>query len=272
MKADSSNTSFVTIGAWPDWQSKMDVFLRSAGKQRIGVEVLERGEAWFGYYHHKIIRLRDTLLDWRRGRPHLRYVIFTDSRDVVFIKSREAILSLLDDADDEKVLFSLDNKLRTWPMERIWLAHRIALKFGIDGIVNSGCYAGRTDRVVEMLTECIRIHDTLVSGAVESNTIESLLLAEVEKRHLSSDQFHLHAMQALWSDLVDVDVRRRVFACFRDEYPPVKTAPHLCDNGTMPLGTAGILHSPWMLHRDDHRPETESAWKEWALSEDIIDS
>ena len=271
MNISDNNTTFLTVAAWPNWHEKIDVFLRSAKKQGLEIELLDCGEKWQGYYHHKIRRLHDRLTGWQKERPYLKYVVFTDARDVVFIKNRREIFSLLVDADDEKVLFALDNKLRTWPFTRIWFAHRIALKFGNDGILNSGCYVGRIDRVLELLSECKRLHEVLCTGKVKPATIEGMLHAEIRPEHLNSDQFHLHAVQALWSDLIAVDVERRVFACFKGGFPLIKTAPELGSNGEMPLGTAGILHSPWMLHRDEKVPEAKDAWRHWALNEGIIE-
>lgn len=271
MNTNERNTVFLTVAAWPDWAEKIDIFLRSAKKCGVEIELLDKEEPWHGYYHHKIVRFRKHLIQMMKTRPRIEYVIFTDARDVVYIKTKETILSLLDDADDEKVLFAIDNRLRTWPMIKTWLAHRITLKYGIDGIINSGCYAGRIDRVIAMLDECIRLHEILESGHAEPYTIESLFLPDVQPKHLNSDQFHLHVLQATWSDLVTVDVRRRAFACFRDGFPLIKTAPELGSHGSMPWGEAGILHSPWMLHRDDGSNIAVGMWRSWAKGEGIVD-
>jgi hypothetical protein len=271
MNVNEKNTVFITVAAWQDWMSKMDVFLRSAEKQGIEVELLDKAMQWYGYYQHKVVRLRDHLYSLTQNRTEIQYIIFTDARDVVFIKPKPAIFSLLNDADDEKVLFALDNKLQTWPMPKTWLAHRIALKFGIDGIANSGCYAGRIDRVIALLSECMRIHCSLELGDVQQPSIESMLYNEIVPEYLSSDQFHIHAVQALWSNLIAVDHRRQVFACFKDGFPRIKTSPELGSNGSMPWGEAGILHSPWMLHRKDQTVESAKAWRQWAVTEGIID-
>jgi hypothetical protein len=271
MNVNEKNTIFITIAAWADWESKLDVYLRSAKKQSIQVELLDKEIQWKGYFYHKIYLLRKRLLEWQTTRSDIRYVIFTDARDVVFIKPKQTILTLLGEVDEEKVLFALDNKLRTWPMNKIWLVQRITLRYGIDGIINSGCFAGRIDRIIELLTECVRIHENLVSAKIIPHTIEAMIYAELEDKYLDSDQFHFHIVQAKWSNLIDIDVNRRVFACFRDGFPLIKTAPELGSNGTMPIGTAGILHSPWMLHRDVQTEESIMLWKLWAVKEEIID-
>lgn len=271
MNVESHNTVFLSVAAWPDWRGRIEVFLRSARKRGIPVELSDAGGEWRGYYQHKIVGLRERLISWTKIRPEAEYVVFTDARDVVFVASHEEILERLGRLDENKVTFALDNKLRTWPMNKVWLAHRISLKYGIDGIVNSGCYAGRIDKVIELLTECVRIHDALVSGVVEMPSIEAMVQRELKPEYLNSDQFHLHVAQALWSELIAVDVERTAFACFKGGFPRIRTAPEFGSNGEMPIGTAGILHSPWMLHRRDATEDHVKQWRQWAADEGIID-
>ena len=271
MNVNENNTVFLTVAAWPDWETKTEIFLRSAKKQDVPVELLDKNEPWKGYYHHKIVRMKERLAAWQNIRPEIKYVVFTDSRDVVYVKPKREILSLLADASDEKVLFALDNRFRTWPMQKTWLAHRIALKYGFDGVLNSGCYAGRIDHVIELFSECIRIHEILVTGNRSMNSVLKMVHNELKPEYLYSDQFHLHVAQALWSDRIAVDEPRKVFACFKGGFPPLKTGPQLGSCGEMPLGTAGILHSPWMLHRDKHSKKDMNAWRNWAIDEGIVD-
>ena len=307
MNTTTNNTIFVTIAAWPDWEIKTDVIQRSAQKQGIELIFVDAGKRWFNYFENKIVRLYDWLGDYSIQHPEIEYMVFADARDAVFVKSRNEIFDLCKHFDDERVWFNVDMPMCTWPVQAEWFASRISLKYGRGGIANSGVYVGRIDRVLELFDRCIALHDFFCSE-IESRpgTVEQLIKEAVidmpgslfrMKRYsraetcLASDQFHIQSLQATWDDLVAVDTERIAFAPFADGWPTrekaetaaaqrgralgernVDCSARLRASGTMPLGTAGILHSPWLFPR--HKMNDESnidAWTRWAIRENIID-
>lgn len=268
MLTSEENTVFACVAAWPNWQEKIDVYYRSAVKQGINLEVLDRGEPWKGYYQHKILNLKSWMQSLKNNRPNIEYIVFTDARDAVYIKPQKSILNSLRPFKDGQVLL-MTNQRHPWPLQTQWFAEEIIRNFGADGYVNSGCCAGHIDTYIKLLDECIALHERLESGDVRDEN-EKRILSCVHKSHLDSDQFHIQAMQILCPKLIAVDTECRVFAGFTGKFPRLKTAPELYVNGSMPLGTAGILHSPWMFMRNNQTQENISRWRKWAEQEEII--
>ena len=269
MNATAKNTIFISIAAWLDWERKAEYFLRSAAKQEIDVILLDKGKRWEGFYHHKVSQLVQTLERFHEQQPQLEYVVYTDARDVVFVKSQKEIFKLLNSFDDDKVWFNAD-KPRTWPFQARWFVRAIERTYGAGNIANSGCYVGRIENVISLLRDCVQLHSRLVEQKPDKGTIEALLINEMKASYLQDDQYHIQALQALGSSKIAIDKDRQVFACFDGGFPLLKTAPEKGSNGTMPLGTAGILHSPWMLMRSNRNPENLIRWRHWAMTEEII--
>ena len=281
MRANAKNTIFATVAAWPDWKEKTHVIRRSAERYGIDLLLVGAGDSWKNYYENKIVALREWLMRYRTARPEVHYLVFVDARDAVFVKQRDEIIELLEDFDEEKVTFNTDRRMVTWTVRAHWFAQRISLKYGMDGIANSGLYAGRIDRVLEMYDQCIALKRFFNSKEQRPGTVEGVLKQAIRddggpftiaryarsEQHFESDQFYIQLLQAQWSDLIAVDIERRVFAGFSDGWP---TLANWQSNGTMPLGTAGILHSPWMFHREKMTPENVAAWEDWARRERII--
>ena len=285
MNTTQENTIFVTIAAWPDWKIKTDVIRRSAEKQGVELLYVDAGKPWISYFENKIVRLRDWLRDYSIQHPKLEYLVFADARDAVFVKSRDEILDLCKRFDDERVWFNADEPMCTWPVRAKWFASRISLKYGWNGIANSGVYVGRINRVLEMFDRCTELHRFLFSkmeskpGSIEQLIKEATNDTKGSRFRMTrysraetcreSDQFNVQALQATWDDIVAVDIDRIALAPFAEGWP---TLSNWQSNGSMPLGTAGILHSPWLFPRskmDD--PENVDAWTTWAIREKIID-
>lgn len=270
MNPSCENTIFACVAAWSDWREKIDVFYRSAQKQGIRLEILDKECSWQGYYRHKIVNLRNWILAIREKRPDIKYVVFTDSRDVVYIKPAETLLDNLRMFDDEKVLF-MANQMHPWPMRIKWLSEKIVRKFGPDGFANSGCCAGRIDTYLKLLDECVSLHERLLTGQISGSGDERNIFLKMQRSYLDSDQFHIQTLQVLRAELISVDTGRKVFAGFDGGYPLLKTAPERGSNGIMPLGDAGILHSPWMFSRENRSADAIDEWKKWAKDEGIVD-
>ena len=269
MNATTNNTIFVSIAAWFDWEKKTEIFLKSADKHEIEILLLDKGRSWKGFYYHKILQLAITFQLFHDQRQQIKYVVYTDARDVVFIKPLKEILSQINTLDENKVWFNAD-KPQCWPLQSHWFTNEIKQRFGQDGIVNSGCYVGRIENVISLLRDCVQLHSRLVEQKPDKGTIEALLINEMKASYLQDDQYHIQALQALGSSKIAIDKDRQVFACFDGGFPLLKTAPEKGSNGTMPLGTAGILHSPWMLMRSNRNPENLIRWRHWAMTEEII--
>jgi len=284
MNMTSKNTIFVTAAAWQDWQVKTDVIRRSAEKRGIDLILFDAGKPWYNYYENKIVHLRKWLLDYSRHRPEIEYMVFADARDAVFVKERDEILALCRQFDDERVWFNADKPMYPWPVQAAWFASRIALKYGAAGIANSGVYAGRIDRILELWNRCIDIHCFFSGNESKPGSIEQLIKEAINdtpgsrfrmsrcsgaEACLGSDQFHVQVLQAKWDDIVAVDTNRTAFAAFSDDWPTLSNRQ--C-SGLMPLGTAGILHSPWLFPRTKmHEPNNADGWRQWAVREKIID-
>lgn len=269
MKANRENVLFISIAAWHNWKRKTEIFLKSAEKHGIDVELLDKGRRWQGFYYHKISRLSETLRAIRKERPQLEYVVYTDARDVVFIKPLEEILASINKLDLNKVWFNVD-KPRTWPFQARWFDDEVAKHYGRDGVVNAGCYVGRIEKVLTLLEECVQLHSQLLDPYFNANAVVSRLVQEMQPRYLQDDQYHLQVLQALGSSTIAVDKERRVFACFDGAFHAIKSAPERGNAGSMPIGDAGILHSPWMLSRSDANLENQTRWRNWAIKEEIV--
>lgn len=281
MNVTKNNTLFVTVAAWPDWEEKTKVIRASAKKCGVPLQLIDKGEPWIDYYHNKIVRLRRWLRENRP--PAARYMVFVDARDVVFVKNVSKIVRLLNKLNPDKVTYNCDEPMTTWPVVAKWFAHRISLKYGTGGMANSGVYFGRIENVLKLLDQCIEINEFFRDeNAERPNTVEQLAKDAVYGRGkftmtryprgetcFASDQFCVQVLQAMWNDLVAVDENRIALAPFSGGWPSIKDWQ---SNGLMPLGTAGILHSPWMFPRDrTNEPDVKDAWTDWAIKEKIID-
>lgn len=305
MKATAKNTIFVTVGAWKDWEEKTKVLRASAKKQGVPLEIVDKGGVWHGYFENKIVRLKSWLEDRVKENKKIKYFVFVDARDVVFIKPLATILKQMQGFSEENVWFNPDRRNRTWPANSRWFAHRISLKYGCDGIANSGLYFGRVERVLDLLARCIDLSWFLTDETVRPGSIENLIKETIRgdrpdlkfvigkgdtttteyrlgtypaaEPFLQSDQFYVQLLQAMWDDIVQVDIERKVLAGFADGWPSYGidaeglTTNGWVSNGSMPLGTAGILHSPWMFPRTKMDDKNNvDAWTLWAIREGIV--
>ena len=294
MKMTKENTLFTTVGSWKDWEKKTKVLRLSAEKNQVDLEIVDQGGIWYGYYENKIVRLKKWLEEKVRRNGTIRYFVFVDARDVVFVKPKEILLRQMNGFPEDSVWFNSDRRMRTWTANARWFAHRISLKYGYDGMANSGMYFGSVERILDMLNRCVTLSCFLTSEEQRPGTIEQLVKETIRGKrpelkfeigkgetttteynigtydeaepHLQSDQFYIQMLQAMWDDIVQVDVERKVLAGFADGWPSIR---NWRSNGSMPLGTAGILHSPWMFPRTKI-DETQDAWEEWAYRERIV--
>lgn len=284
MNVTKNNTLFVSVAAWPDWEEKTQVIRASAEKRGVRLEMIDKGAAWIDYYHNKIVRLRSWLTAYRAASSSVEYMVFVDARDVVFVKDVSEIIRLLNSLDPDKVTYNCDEPMTTWPVIAKWFASRIALKYGKGGMANSGVYFGRIDNVLKLLGKCVEINKFFRDeNSVRPGTVEQIVKDAICGRHgnfsmrryprgetcVASDQFCVQTLQAMWDDSIAVDEHRRIFAPFSGGWP---TLSNWQSNGNMPLGTAGILHSPWLFPRtkmDDMN--NIDAWTRWAIREKIID-
>lgn len=294
MNMTNENTLFATIGAWNDWEEKTKILRSSARKNRVELEIIDKGERWYGYYENKIVRLKRWLENRLKEDGKIRYFVFVDARDVVFVKPKAYLFRKMNEFSERHVWFNLDRRMKTWTANARWFAHRIALKYGYDGIANSGMYFGSVRRVLDMLNRCMELSRFLTGEERRPGRIEQLVKETIRgtrpemkfeigkgdttttaysigtyigaEPHLQSDQFYIQLLQAMWDDIVQVDVERKVLAGFADGWPTLSDGQ---SNGSMPLGTAGILHSPWMFPRTKI-DETKNDWEDWARREKIV--
>lgn len=283
MNVTENNTIFLTVAAWPDWETKTKVIRASAKKHDVRLELIDKGEPWIDYYHNKIVRLRRWLGIFKASNPAIEYMVFVDARDVVFVKNIEEIIRLLNKLDPDKITYNCDEPMTTWPVVAKWFAHRIALKYGSGGMANSGVYFGRIENVIKLLEKHIEINTFFRDeNTARPYTVEQLAKDAIYGRGrftmtryprgetcFASDQFCVQVLQAMWDDAIAVDEKRLVFAPFSGGWP---TLVDWQSNGNMTLGTAGIFHSPWMFPRTKmNEPNVVDAWTAWALREKIID-
>ena len=215
-----------------------------------------------------------------------------DARDALFVKDAETITQHMRRFQDDIVYFNVDKT--TFPVFNAWFADRIRHRYGRNGIINAGVYFGRVDRVLTMYEECIGLCEYFISDEERPGSFEEVVKQVFNKertdleimvasgelvnenylfgnnpdidvqRCLSSDQFYIQLLQAMWrNDLIRPDMERRVCAAFDGGFPDIGRWE---SNGDMPLGTAGILHSPWMFPRDQANytaKKNKDAWTQW---------
>lgn len=283
MKATVSNTIFATVACWPDWLEKTRIVRLSAKKQGVDLIAAMPGEPWMNYYTNKIVLLDEWLIQYRNKNKKKKYFCYVDGRDVVFVKNVKTLVKSFSGFDEDKIYFN-NNLPAPWPVRARWFQDRIRLRYGYDGTANSGVYVGKIDTVLEMFERCKKLNSFFLSDEQRPGTMEGIVkqaLSDIEtgrrttpfqipsngiNKHLDSDQFYVQLLQSQWDDTVRVDTERKAFAGFDGGWPSIAEWK---SNGTMPLGTAGILHSPYMFPRTKF-DETKDDWESWAVRERLI--
>ncbi|MCL2744621.1 MAG: hypothetical protein FWE67_12285 [Planctomycetaceae bacterium] len=259
IQVQTDNTVFISIAAWRDADVQTEIFRRSALKQNIPVVWLDYGKEWQGFYQHKIISVQQELCILReRG---FRYVVFTDSRDVVFTGSAAEITARMPQLEQGGVLFAADKPGTTFPLRNPWFRKTVAARWG-SAVLNSGTYAGSIDAVLTLFDECTRLREKMkvLTGNPASLTERALLEG---KKHVYDDQFYFQILQMQGHPCIQIDTDKRLFAMFDWEFPNVKNRDALPPEDERSIGTALVLHSPWLAGQNP-------LWTQWAVDEGII--
>ena len=155
-KPTPGNTAFVSVAAWPNADRQTSVFRRSAIRCGIEVHFVDYGATWGGFYRHKILHLRGKLHELLER--DMEYVICTDSRDVVFVDSAEAIIERFARLDQGGVLFGADKPRAVFPFTRPWFRQAVLEHCRHENeIVNTGTYAGTIEAVLDLFEHCDRL-------------------------------------------------------------------------------------------------------------------
>jgi hypothetical protein len=267
-KPNPQNTVVVSVAAWNDADFRTEIFRRSAEKQGIKVHFIDYGAEWQGFYQHKITNLRRELL--KQKENGIRYALFADARDVVFVGSAEEIINRFALMDQGNILFAADKPQTVFPFQEPWFQKALAAHCSNGyGVLNAGTYAGNIVAILSLFDECDRLRETACQlNGMPTIPLERALI-EGKKFYFDDDQFFVQILQAQGYPGIHVDTEKQLFAVFDHEYPPIRERISLPPEDERSLGTALILHSPWLSKKETEKGE--SLWKQWVIREKIID-
>jgi hypothetical protein len=272
---NENNLAVVAIAAYPNWYDKTEVIRRSADKNDIRLDLLQKGEQWVSYYENKQRKFRENIKLLPKEKTH---ILFVDARDVVFIKPAEQLYTALSQLPDDKITM---NRCRDmpFPYRTKWLQSRINLKF--PWMANSGVYFGSRDIIMRYLDDTISLHDYFVSDETRDGTIEQLLKQGIagDQRYMvtdplitnrykfvDDDQFYYQILQAQWQDYLQCDFGWHIFA-MPEIYPDFI-------NGKLPpkiTETSCLIHGCLVDYRQVGNKKSDGGeWKDWAERQGLI--
>lgn len=258
VQPNANNTLVCTVGAWSDYDEKAFVFRRSAGKNGIPIHVVGHGRPWIGFFHNKIIDVRDMLR--KVDRVRYPFVLYADARDSVFTADLESIVERYCElAEPDKVLFSSDLPGRSYPFDEHWFIESIEARYGIGGVLNSGGYMGAVSDVLRLLDDVVRLHECILNRPSSLPKQASRAFRQVGRAFAWDDQFLLQCLQADGNDLIHVDRDKDLFGLWIEGFPDLAKRNDHVVNPARDIGRALILHSP---HRFRDEPDACRAWAE----------
>lgn len=256
--ATLENTAFLTVDAFENYMRDTKMFRRSASFHRVPVTYLDEGQAWHGFYEHKIRRMRETLTDLReKGK---RYAFITDCRDVIFVDDVQTILAKFNAIHKGKALFNMDVFCQAWPHLAGWYLEELQqTKQHHSPNLNAGLIASDIDTLLEIfdLIEILRLE---FRDGPQRKGIMQRLRDETGTGYAENDQILYQLCMAYYPEFFEVDHRKELFALIiADPKTPLRFSDDSRRNDV--ICNASIIHSPGLSR--EHRWETwweEGRW------------
>lgn len=206
MNANPLNTAVLTVASYdgPPFSGNppetLEYFMASA--KRVGIDL-----AYFSVSEHKSnyqSKVHNLSIELEHISPKYEYILFTDSRDCIFLKPLDAICTTFNDIGWPMVMSA---QLQSQPhVDPGWVARFGRCSVGND-FPNSGLWMCRRDLLVKYLAELKRLHTLMLEGKLHSNV---RVLAD-------SDQFLWQTAYLERAIQMRVDHERRMFFTFEDQ-------------------------------------------------------
>lgn len=269
-KAILDNTIFYSVAEYRNPNEITKPLRRTA--DHFGIPLIfpiYSGERNRSHIDVKMSQMIPILEQWLRVGKE--YCIFVDARDAVFVDTAENILHTYNAIAPTGVLFNADKLGIPYPFKNSEVVSKIQQNYGIAGVVNSGAFAGRINKVLELFRQGIEISRCLERDDFSHPALSHFDNASLEAmrkdrgRICLSDQFPIQMLQCLGSELVHVDKNKSLLAIFDLCYPFVHHRQEERAFGDCRyIGEAAILHSPWMS-------KNVVAWRAW-IEECILET
>ncbi len=211
--ATASNTSFLTVGAYPD-REKMASLLVSARKNDVFLTVVDYQRPWENFYVNKVLARQEHLeAEKAKGK---RWIVMLDSRDVIFLANRQHILRQFNAIKDiSRALFVAEYNGDTWPLKEPWFSEIIHRANGGPIALNSGLIAGHVDLLLDINRKAIELHEEFATRNFKHRICEIVFEKAGEKQTeelMLDDQLLYLLVSLLWPQKFQIDTARKFFA------------------------------------------------------------
>ncbi|HBT78497.1 MAG TPA: hypothetical protein DEB39_16580 [Planctomycetaceae bacterium] len=291
--ANLRNTVFVSTCDYPDADGISYNIRKTAVHFGVSLEWASYGERFVHLFDTKVTKLLRFLRN--KQAQGMKYAFVLDARDVVFAAPVQSILDEFNLIYRGGVLFNADLKDKLWPLDATEMRWRIKSIHGANGIANSGVYCGEIAQVISLWDRLSALRDQLVtempaewvarlavdikeykedrrfrhyltgdfsraSGSVSDGTEYTSPLSTITRDLMFDDQLFVQIAQMDAGYPICVDTGKQLLACFDEEFPKVADRDEKEYDNVKSIGTAKILHSPWMSRYADD-------WKAWIETE-----
>jgi len=254
-QATSENTVFLTVAAYPNYEVRTATLRKSADDHGVSLVFCDTGEAWKGFYHHKIETMGEHLKRAREDGKHFAFIL--DSRDVVFIETIDTILAKWNALNDGRAMFNQDVPGKVWPSHKDYLARAIGEAMGAEHArLNAGMIAGNIDTILTIHHNTMELRRELKEGRPRPGMSEKLY-QDIGTKHLCDDQHLYQICLTYYPELFRIDCSKELFAVLK-KYPQNLRGYSDDPKRHDVINNAAIVHSPWLS-------KNQQKWNDWVF-------